>query len=368
MTMALQGLTTDRRLAPAGARVAASTRRSSTRTTRRTSPPRPRRRSARSCPVREACLEHALAVREKHGVWGGLTERERRRVIRRVAAAPESARRSVRDAPRRPSRPPCDAGVPVAAGSASVAGARRCVAPAVATPRRSGASGAPASSPATRGSPGSVRATGGGYAVAPGAGASSRRPNGARRWTASTRSGTPRRSPASSGNMKGALMKLGQMVSYLDEGLPEHVRAALAQLQHDAPPMSGELAAAMVDRRSSARPPEERLRRVGPGADRGRVDRPGAPRDDARRATRSRSRCSTRASARRSSPTSATSACCSAGSVRCSRASSPARSSTSCGAASARSSTTSSRRGHQQQFADYYAGHPFIHVPRCSPS
>jgi WhiB family redox-sensing transcriptional regulator len=35
------------------------------------------------CPVREVCLEHALAVREKHGVWGGLTERERRRVIRR---------------------------------------------------------------------------------------------------------------------------------------------------------------------------------------------------------------------------------------------------------------------------------------------
>lgn len=48
------------------------------------------------------------------------------------------------------------------------------------------------------------------------------------------------------GNMKGALMKLGQMVSYLDEGLPEHVRAALAQLQHDAPPMSGELAAEVV--------------------------------------------------------------------------------------------------------------------------
>lgn len=34
------------------------------------------------CPVREACLEHALTVREKHGVWGGLTERERRRLIR----------------------------------------------------------------------------------------------------------------------------------------------------------------------------------------------------------------------------------------------------------------------------------------------
>lgn len=36
-----------------------------------------------TCPVREACLEHALSVREKHGVWGGLTERERRRILRR---------------------------------------------------------------------------------------------------------------------------------------------------------------------------------------------------------------------------------------------------------------------------------------------
>jgi WhiB family transcriptional regulator, redox-sensing transcriptional regulator len=34
------------------------------------------------CPVREACLEHALAVREKEGVWGGCNERERRRIIR----------------------------------------------------------------------------------------------------------------------------------------------------------------------------------------------------------------------------------------------------------------------------------------------
>ncbi len=49
------------------------------------------------------------------------------------------------------------------------------------------------------------------------------------------------------GNMKGALMKLGQMVSYLDEGLPEHFRAALAQLQHDAPPMSAELAGSMIE-------------------------------------------------------------------------------------------------------------------------
>lgn len=34
------------------------------------------------CPVQEPCLEHALSVREKDGVWGGYTERERRRLIR----------------------------------------------------------------------------------------------------------------------------------------------------------------------------------------------------------------------------------------------------------------------------------------------
>jgi len=34
------------------------------------------------CPVREACLEFALASRERDGVWGGATERERRRMIR----------------------------------------------------------------------------------------------------------------------------------------------------------------------------------------------------------------------------------------------------------------------------------------------
>ena len=35
------------------------------------------------CPVRELCLEHALGQREREGVWGGCTERERRRIIRR---------------------------------------------------------------------------------------------------------------------------------------------------------------------------------------------------------------------------------------------------------------------------------------------
>lgn len=35
------------------------------------------------CVVRELCLEHALGQREREGVWGGCTERERRRIVRR---------------------------------------------------------------------------------------------------------------------------------------------------------------------------------------------------------------------------------------------------------------------------------------------
>lgn len=35
-----------------------------------------------TCSVREPCLEYALANRERDGVWGGATERERRRMIR----------------------------------------------------------------------------------------------------------------------------------------------------------------------------------------------------------------------------------------------------------------------------------------------
>lgn len=34
------------------------------------------------CSVRVACLEYALASRERDGVWGGATEKERRRIIR----------------------------------------------------------------------------------------------------------------------------------------------------------------------------------------------------------------------------------------------------------------------------------------------
>jgi len=34
------------------------------------------------CSVRQACLEYALAHREREGIWGGATERERRRILR----------------------------------------------------------------------------------------------------------------------------------------------------------------------------------------------------------------------------------------------------------------------------------------------
>lgn len=48
------------------------------------------------------------------------------------------------------------------------------------------------------------------------------------------------------GNMKGAIMKLGQMVSFIADGLPEDARAALAQLQQDVPPMAPSLAEQVV--------------------------------------------------------------------------------------------------------------------------
>lgn len=35
-----------------------------------------------TCSVQVNCLEYALAIREKVGVWGGATERDRRRIVR----------------------------------------------------------------------------------------------------------------------------------------------------------------------------------------------------------------------------------------------------------------------------------------------
>jgi WhiB family redox-sensing transcriptional regulator len=35
------------------------------------------------CAVQRDCLDFALRVREPHGIWGGLTESERRRLLPR---------------------------------------------------------------------------------------------------------------------------------------------------------------------------------------------------------------------------------------------------------------------------------------------
>ncbi len=35
-----------------------------------------------TCTVRQQCLEFALTNREREGVWGGATEKERRRILR----------------------------------------------------------------------------------------------------------------------------------------------------------------------------------------------------------------------------------------------------------------------------------------------
>lgn len=40
------------------------------------------RRICADCPVKEDCLEFALSHHIDHGVWGGTSERERRRIIR----------------------------------------------------------------------------------------------------------------------------------------------------------------------------------------------------------------------------------------------------------------------------------------------
>jgi WhiB family transcriptional regulator, redox-sensing transcriptional regulator len=38
------------------------------------------------CPVLEQCRSHALRVRERYGIWGGMTEEEREALYRRAAS------------------------------------------------------------------------------------------------------------------------------------------------------------------------------------------------------------------------------------------------------------------------------------------
>jgi WhiB family redox-sensing transcriptional regulator len=41
------------------------------------------RRICAGCGVKDQCLEYALENRVDHGVWGGCSERERRRILKR---------------------------------------------------------------------------------------------------------------------------------------------------------------------------------------------------------------------------------------------------------------------------------------------
>jgi predicted unusual protein kinase regulating ubiquinone biosynthesis (AarF/ABC1/UbiB family) len=65
------------------------------------------------------------------------------------------------------------------------------------------------------------------------------------------------------GAMKGVMMKIGQMASYIDDGLSPAVRHTLARLQDSVPPMSPQLAAAVVEEELGA-PPERAFARWDP--------------------------------------------------------------------------------------------------------
>ena len=46
-----------------------------------------------SCPIRVKCLEHAMEMKERFGMWGGLTPIERRRIERNKRRAKLKAKR-----------------------------------------------------------------------------------------------------------------------------------------------------------------------------------------------------------------------------------------------------------------------------------
>jgi predicted unusual protein kinase regulating ubiquinone biosynthesis (AarF/ABC1/UbiB family) len=83
------------------------------------------------------------------------------------------------------------------------------------------------------------------------------------------------------GNMKGALMKAGQLLSFVVEALPESAQQALSSLYSDAPPMSSELAAGVVRDEFGKRPSESSW--TGSPCRRRGERRSGAPRRDATR-------------------------------------------------------------------------------------
>ena len=68
---------------------------------------------------------------------------------------------------------------------------------------------------------------------------------------------------ATLGDMKGVLMKIGQMASYVDDGLSPTVRRTLSRLQDSVPPMSSELAAGVLAE-ELGQPPEQVFARWDP--------------------------------------------------------------------------------------------------------
>lgn len=45
-----------------------------------------KRQFCTQCPVRDLCLEQSLEYRDKFGIWGGLTPKERKRLLNRIDA------------------------------------------------------------------------------------------------------------------------------------------------------------------------------------------------------------------------------------------------------------------------------------------
>lgn len=85
--------------------------------------PKTAKAACAACPVRDECRDYALRHNIHHGIWGGLTERERRRVRKGLAVAAATA------APPAPPAPP--PGPPIRSGTQLPADAvqRRSVTP-----------------------------------------------------------------------------------------------------------------------------------------------------------------------------------------------------------------------------------------------
>lgn len=64
------------------------------------------KRVCAECPVSEECLSYALRHRISHGVWSGLSERQRRKLARQPRSKPAATPKPVAPARDRPGRPP----------------------------------------------------------------------------------------------------------------------------------------------------------------------------------------------------------------------------------------------------------------------